>query len=105
MEYLKKADRTATTGEADVRATVQAILDEIEAGGDDAARSYAARFDRWEGEIVASPDAIVAAAAQVPQKLKDDIRFARDNVQRFAEAQKATIRDIEIEVVPGLVAG
>lgn len=105
VQYLKKAARTATDDAGDVRATVQAILDEIEAGGDAAARAYAAKFDRYEGNIVLTRDEIDAAAAQVSQKLKDDIRYAHDNVRRFAEAQKATITDMQFEITPGLIAG
>ena len=105
IEYLKKASRKSTDDAGDVRAAVQAILDEIEAGGDQAARHYAAKFDKYDGNVVLTLEEIEAAAEQVPQKLKDDIRFAFDNVRRFAEAQKATITDTEIEVVPGLIAG
>ncbi len=105
VEYLKKAPKTSATGEQDVRAAVQKILEEIEAGGDDVARSYARQFDKWDGEIVVGRDQMSAAADRVPQKLKDDIRFAYDNVRRFAETQKATIQDTEIELLPGLVAG
>lgn len=105
VEYLKKAPKTAATGAEDVRATVQTILDEIEAGGDEAAKRYAARFDKYDGNIVLTRDEIDAAAAQVPAKLKDDIRFAADNVRRFAEAQKATIADTALEVTPGFWAG
>ncbi len=105
VRYLKKAEKTAATGEEDVRAAVQEILDEIEAGGDDKARDFARRFDKWEGDIVVGADERAAAADDVSQKLKDDIRFAHENVRRFAEAQRATLTDTEIEVVPGLVAG
>jgi sulfopropanediol 3-dehydrogenase len=104
-EYLKKAQKKSTTDAGDVRETVQGILDEIEQGGEDAARRYAEKFDRYNGDIILTPDAVAAAAEQVPQKLKDDIRFAHDNVRRFAEAQMKTLTDIEVEVVPGLVAG
>ena len=104
-EYLKKADRTSTDDAGDVSATVQAILSEIEAGGEEAARTYAAKFDKYEGDIVLSRDEIDEAAGQVPQKLKDDIRYAHDNVRRFAEAQKKTIADFEYEIAPGLIAG
>jgi sulfopropanediol 3-dehydrogenase len=105
IEYLKKAARKSTDDASDVRATVQSILDDIEAGGDEAALRYAAKFDRYDGNVVLTRDEIDAASAQVPQKLKDDIRFAWDNVRRFAEAQKETIRDTQMEVVPGLIAG
>ncbi|MDA8870187.1 histidinol dehydrogenase [Rhizobiaceae bacterium] len=104
-EYLKKATHTAQGDAADVRATVQTILDEIEAGGDDAARRYAAEFDRYDGPAILDAEAIAAASAKVPQRLKDDIAFAHDNVRRFAEAQKSTLADVELEVVPGLIAG
>ncbi len=105
VDYLKKASRKSTDDASDVRATVQAILDEIEAGGDEAARRYAAKFDRYDGNVVLTADEIAVAAEQVPAKLKDDIRFAHDNIRRFAEAQKATITDTEVEIVPGLIAG
>ena len=105
IEYLKRAQKTAATGEQDVRATVQAILDEIEAGGEDKARDYARKFDSWDGDILVSPEVRAAAEARVPQKLKDDIRFAHDQVRRFAEAQRGALQDAEVELSPGLVAG
>ena len=105
IEYLKKAAKKSTDDAGDVRATVQSILDEIEAGGDEAAKRYAAKFDKYDGNVVLTRDEIDAAAAEVPTKLKDDIRFAWDNVRNFAEAQKASIRDFETEVRPGLIAG
>jgi len=105
IEYLKKAAKKSTDDAGDVRATVQAILDEIEAGGDDAAMKYAAKFDRYDGNVVLTRDEIDAASEKVPQRLKDDIRYAWDNIRRFAEAQKETIRDMEVEIAPGLVAG
>ena len=105
IQYLKKAERTSTDDAGDVRARVQDILDAIEAGGDDAARRYAAKFDRYEGDIVVGRAEIEAASAKVSQKLKDDIRYAHDNIRRFAEAQKATIADMEFEIEPGLIAG
>ena len=105
IEHLKKAARKSTDDSGDVRATVQSILDEIESGGDDAARSYAAKFDKYAGNIVLTRDEIDEAASKVSQKLKDDIQFAHDNVRRFAEAQKKTIQDFEYEIEPGLIAG
>lgn len=103
--YLKEAKRTATSDASDVTATVQKILKNIEDGGDAVALEYAAKFDRYDGNIILTQDDIDVACDLVPEKLKSDIRFAHDNVRRFAEQQKKTIADIEYEVVPGLVAG
>ena len=105
VRYLKRAEKTSATGEQDVRATVQSILDEIETGGEEKVQEYAAKFDKWDGPIVVDAEARAAAAEQISQKIRDDIRFAHDNVRRFAEAQRATMTDTQIEVVPGLVAG
>ena len=104
-EYLKKATLTSTSNAGDVHETVQGILADIEAGCDKVALEYAAKFDRYEGNIILTPEEIAAATALVPEKLKRDIEFAHSNVRRFAEAQRETLRDIEIEVVPGLIAG
>ncbi|WP_371155400.1 histidinol dehydrogenase [Jannaschia sp. 2305UL9-9] len=103
--YLKKAALTARSDAADVSQTVRRILDDIEAGGDEAALAYAAKFDGYDGAVVMSEAEIEAACAQVPERLKADIRFAHDNVRRFAEMQKTTMQDVEVEIVPGLIAG
>ena len=105
IEYLKKADLTSMSGASDVSATVQEILSTIEAGGDAAALEYAAKFDRYEGNVLLTAAEIDAACALVPEKLKADIRFSHDNVRRFAEAQKSTVADVEYEIVPGVTAG
>ena len=105
VTYLKKAELTSTSDATDVRDTVQNILDEIEAGGDASAMEYAAKFDKYDGNIILTAEEIEAAAALVPERLKQDIQFAHDNVRRFAETQKKTMTDVELEIVPGLVAG
>ena len=105
IEYLKKADLTSMSGASDVSATVQEILSSIEAGGDAAALEYAAKFDRYDGNVILTEAEIEAACALVPEKLKADIQFSHDNVRRFAEAQKSTVADVEYEVVPGVTAG
>ncbi len=103
--YLKRATLTARSDAGETADTVARILADIEAGGEAAALDYAAKFDRYDGNVQLTPEEIEAAIASVPQKLKDDILFAQDNVRRFAEAQKSTIGDIEFEINPGLVAG
>lgn len=105
MIYMKKAVRTAETGQQDVHEAVSAMLAEIAQGGEEAARRYARDLDKWAGEIVVSPADRAAAAALVPERLKADIRFAHHNVRRFAQAQRASVTDCEIEILPGLMAG
>lgn len=105
MIYLKKSTRSAETGQTDVRAAVEAMLAEIERDGDAAAVRFSREFDKWQGAIVVSPEMRAQAARLVPEKLKDDIRFAHHNISRFAEAQRATVMDCTIEILPGLMAG
>ncbi len=105
IEYLKKAPLTAKSDASDTNKIVQTILDEIEAGGDEKALEYAAKFDKYDGPVLLTEQDIAAASAQVPERLKRDIDFAHANVKRFAEAQRSTLQDVEVEIVPGLVAG
>lgn len=105
MIYLKKAVRTAETDQKDVHNVVARMLAEIASGGEEAARRFARDLDKWTGDIIVPPEARAAAAAQVPEQLKRDIQFAHANVRRFAEAQRATVRDCEVEILPGLIAG
>ncbi len=105
VRYLKQATRTAETGGDEVRARVAQMLHELETEGESAARRFARELDRWDGPIEVDAETLAAARAAVPERLQNDIRFAHDNIRRFAEAQRATIRDCEIEIVPGFRAG
>ncbi|MGB0531641.1 MAG: histidinol dehydrogenase [Paracoccaceae bacterium] len=104
-DYLKKATLTAQSDASNVHDIVRGILNDIEDGGDAKALEYAQKFDKYDGNVILTQEEISAACALVPQKLKEDIQFAHENVRRFAEAQKATVSDVEHEVVPGLIAG
>ena len=105
IEYLKKAEKTAASGEDDTRKIVAEMLSAIEAGGEDKAREYAAKLDNYTGNIVVTPEEIAAAGAKVPQRVKDDIQFAYDRVRGFAEKQREALIDFEVELSPGLFAG
>ena len=104
-EYLKKANKTSVADANDVSELVENILEEIRSGGESVVEKYAKQFDKYDGNIILTEDEIEKAAEAIPENLKDDIRFARDNVRKFAEAQKSTISDTEVEIVPGLIAG
>ncbi len=103
--YLKKAQLTPKSNASEVHETVKNILVDIESGGDAKAKEYASKFDQYQGNIILTDDEIQAASDLVPEKLKNDIKFAHDNVKRFAERQKETLKNTEIEIHPGFVTG
>ena len=103
--YLKRASKTGEQSLSDVRELVQGILTDIEKGGDEKAIEYARQFDNYDGKIILTSEDIDTASKKVPQRIKDDIQFAYENVKRFAEAQKATLHDFDIEVVPEFKTG
>lgn len=104
-EYLKKATHTSSTGEDDTREIVGRMLTEIENGGEDKCAEYARELDGYSGEIVLSQESIEKASASLPQTTKDDIQFAYDRVQKFAQKQRDALSDFEVELSPGLWAG
>lgn len=105
IEYLKTALKTPISDEEHTRRVVAEMLREIEAEGENKVRHYAETLDGWTGDIVITPDDIEKAAAQVPQQVKEDIQFAHERVQRFAEAQLSSLSEFETELSPGLIAG
>jgi sulfopropanediol 3-dehydrogenase len=67
--------------------------------------AYARELDGWSGPILVTPEEIERRSADVPEQVKSDIREAIGNVRRFAEAQRASISDIEIQSTPGVTLG
>ena len=108
MQVLKQGMDQAESHAADkkVRATVEQILDDVEARGDDAVRELSSRFDTWTPPDFRLDDKQIAALiASLPEQVLDDIRFAQAQVRNFAQHQRAALRDIEIETLPGVVLG
>jgi len=104
-EYLKRAAKTPETGQQETREAVESILRDIEANGESAVRKYADQFDGWAGEFAVTDEELRRKTAELPVRAKDDIRFAHDQVRMFALEQKASMREFEIEVSPGLTLG
>ncbi|MCT4684662.1 MAG: histidinol dehydrogenase [Roseicyclus sp.] len=107
-EYLKRGKPADERAEDDarVRATVEGILGDIEARGDAAVRELSAKFDGYEpAAFRLTPSEIEAAMSRVTTREMEDIRFAQTQIRRFAEAQKASMRDIEVETMPGVILG
>ncbi|MEM7131269.1 MAG: histidinol dehydrogenase [Chloroflexota bacterium] len=93
--YLKQAMDTVGNKQSEIQDTVQTILGEIKEGGEETVRAYAAKFDRWDGPLLASGDDIDNAASQVPDELKADIQLAYERVRTFAQAQRNSMSDFE----------
>src|SRR5271165_2938988 len=92
--------------DAKVRATVEGILAEIEAGGDAAVRALSQRFDSWApASFKLSAPEIERAIAKLRKRDLDDIKFAQAQVRNFAQKQKETLRELEVETLPGVVLG
>ena len=101
----KPADERAED-DAKVRAVVEATLADIEARGDAAVRDLSARFDNYDPPgFRLSQSEIAAAMQQVSARDMEDIRFAQKQIRTFAEAQRASMTDIEIETMPGVILG
>jgi sulfopropanediol 3-dehydrogenase len=108
IRYLKKGGDAAESAEADrkVRQAVEAILEDVTARGDAAVRDLSVKFDRWPPESFRlTQDQIDALVATLPGQVIDDIRFAQAQIRRFAEAQRASMTDIEVETLPGVRLG
>ncbi|MFW5834672.1 MAG: histidinol dehydrogenase [Pseudomonadota bacterium] len=108
ITYLKrgKAPSARAADDAEVRAVVEATLADIEARGDAAVRELSRRFDAYDPprfRLTASE--IEAAMQKVGPRDMADIHFAQDQIRGFAEAQRATMADLEIETLPGVILG
>jgi sulfopropanediol 3-dehydrogenase len=104
-EHLKKATKRPETETASAQHVVSEMLAEISKHGEEAVKRYALELDRWSGPIVLTAEEIARRIAEVPASVRADIDFATDKVRRFAEAQRDSVRDFSIELVPGLTVG
>ena len=108
ITHLKRGKPEAERAEDDakVRASVEGILADIAARGDGAVRELAQKFDGYApASFRLSPSEIEAAMQKVSARDMEDIRFAQTQIRRFAEAQRASMTDIEVETLPGVILG
>ena len=105
MQPLKIARRAQAAETDGARKVVAEMLAAIESRGEAAVREYAEKLDGWKGEIVVPPREIERRTRDIPAGIRRDIEFATDRVRRFALAQKASLREFETELAPGLAAG
>jgi sulfopropanediol 3-dehydrogenase len=108
IRYLKRGKDAQTLADDDskVRATVENILKNIEARGDAAVREYSVQFDNWDpADFRLSQTAIEAAVKQLSPRELEDIQFAQTQVRNFAQLQRDSMLDIEVETLPGVILG
>ncbi|MDO6966008.1 histidinol dehydrogenase [Rhizobium alvei] len=108
IQYLKRGKPQAERAEDDakVRAIVETTLKDIETRGDAAVRDLSEKFDSYSPpSFLLTASEIEAAMNKVSERDMADIRFAQAQIRRFAEAQKASMQDIEIETLPGVILG
>jgi sulfopropanediol 3-dehydrogenase len=92
--------------DAKVRATVEGILGDIKTRGDDAVRDLSEKFDKWSPESFRlSAAEIENAIGQVAKRDLEDIRFAQAQVRNFAQKQRESMKDLEVETLPGVILG
>ena len=106
--HIKKAALAGQQEEDDakVRNTVESIIADVAARGDAAVRELSERFDKWSPpRFRLSADEIAALVAKVPPQTIEDIKFAQSQIRNFAEIQRASMRDVEVETLPGVVLG
>lgn len=106
--WLKTSMAQSDKDDADlkVRTTVETLLANIKARGDVAVREMSIRFDGWDRTDYRLTDAEIRdCMSQLSARNIEDIRFAQTQVRNFAEHQKASMHDIEVETLPGIVLG
>lgn len=110
--YMAKHLKTARSAElraeddSKVRAIVEGILEDVGTRGDAAVRELSEKFDNYSPDnFLLSATEIDKAVSQVSEQDLADIKFAQTQVRNFAEHQKASLSDIEVETVPGVILG
>ncbi len=111
MSVILKAPNTADAGTPNksnpqVVETVGRVLEDIRANGDDAVRRYSEQFDKWSPtSFRLGPDQIRSIVSSLPTTVIDDLTFVQKQVRNFAQAQRDSMRDVEVETLPGVLLG
>lgn len=105
---IKKGITYAESKDADakVRAIVENMLNDVTEKGDAAVRELSARLDKWSPDsFKLSPEQITSIIKDLPQQVIEDIKFAQTQIRNFAQKQRESILDIEVETIPGVLLG
>ncbi|MBA2960953.1 MULTISPECIES: histidinol dehydrogenase [Ramlibacter] len=108
IRYLKRGRdvQARTADDTKVRATVEGIIRDIEQRGDEAVREYSRKFDNWDPQdFRLSQSQIEAAIRSLSPRELEDIRFAQAQIRNFAQIQRDSMRDVQVETRPGVFLG
>ena len=108
VKYLKRgiSDIARNAEDQGVKAVVESALKEIETRGDSAIREYSERFDKYSPpSFKLSQSEIDSLISTVSDRDLNDIKFAQEQVRNFAEIQRASMTDVEVETLPGVILG
>src|SRR5712691_5745142 len=106
--HSQKAALAGQEEEADakVKSTVETIIADVATRGDAAVRELSERFDKWSPpSFRLSDDEIAALVVKVAPQTIDDIKFAQAQIRNFAQIQRSSLKDVEVETLPGVVLG
>jgi len=108
IKYLKrsKAADVRANDDAKVRATVESIIKDIETRGDIAVKEYSQKFDQWDpADFRLSQAEIEVARKKLSAREIEDIEFAQKQIRNFAQIQRESMKDVEVETLPGVILG
>jgi len=106
MKIIKDGGHRIIDFDKETTRLVSDMLDELQVGGLDAVRKFSTKFDDWNPESFELSDAqIEEAISRVDKQVMEDTDFCQDNVRRFAQAQMATMQNVEVELNPGTILG
>src|SRR6185369_9391510 len=108
IKILKKGKSVEAKAEIDtqVRSTVEGIIADVEQRGDAAVRMYSEKFDKWNPPSLRLSDSEIRDCINsLDRQAIEDIQFAQAQIKRFAQIQMLSLRDVEIETLPGVVLG
>ncbi|MFI8990701.1 histidinol dehydrogenase [Streptomyces antimycoticus] len=100
------AVKTSRTSRPEIVETVADVIADVRAHGDAAVRRWSQKFDGWSPESYRlGPDRIASVLSSVPETVLDDLRFAQKQIRGFAQAQRDSLTDFEVETLPGVFLG
>lgn len=108
IKYLKKGKQEEEKKDylQSVKNTVENIIEDIETDGDKAVAKYSATFDKWNPKSFRlSPEEIKACYDELDDSIIEDIKWAQTQVRNFAQIQRDSMKDVEVETIPGVILG